>query len=181
MGMQREYKEDAIIIMEKTINKHLYMVLDGTVALYINYKKPDEYFLGLCSKGNAFGEIGVLCHEESIYTAVAVTDVQLALFSENEIDSFVKGYPEQAIGVMRLMARINKLLDLNLRMVVEEQKYLSKQNTASCKDDKEADEKESTNNNSQMPRCQFCGSNINVGVSSRGYICYLCLKKRRRS
>lgn len=120
MGMQETIAEDTVILREKVQNKYMYMVTQGTVALYMNYGTPEEYLLGLCNKGKAFGELGLLCHDESMYTAVAVTDVTLVRFSEFELDSFVKGYPEQALGIMRSIARINKILNLNLKMTLTE-------------------------------------------------------------
>lgn len=120
MGLQKIYREDDIILKEKELNKFMYTILSGSVALYINYQAGDEYLLGVCGRGKTFGEMGLLCHEPSMYTAVAVEDVKVAIFSEYEMDAFIKGYPNQAIGLMRNIARINKLLNANLRMAVEE-------------------------------------------------------------
>lgn len=122
MAMQEKYKKDAIILMENGVNRQMYMVLSGTVALYMNYGKADEYLIGLCNKGTVFGEVGILCHRPSVYTAVAETDVCAATFSEYELGEFVREYPDQAIGIMRSAARINSVLSLNLKMMVEDSK-----------------------------------------------------------
>lgn len=120
MGMQMSFPEDSIIIRENSNSQYMYIVVKGTIALYMNYKKKNEYLLGLCSKGKTFGELGVLCHEKSTYTAVATDDVAVVAFSENELENFVKKYPLEALGVMRNMARMNNILNLNLKMVMSE-------------------------------------------------------------
>lgn len=128
MGMQEKISEGTVIINENSVNKYMYLVIKGTVALYVNYKKPDEYLLGLCNKGKVFGEMGLLCHGESYYTAVAETDVTVALFSEFELEHFIKGYPTQALGMMRAVARMNQVLNVNLKMIMEENKQYEKMN-----------------------------------------------------
>lgn len=122
MAMQNKYEEDTIILREKGVNNQMYMVTSGTVALYVNYGKEEEYLLGLCNKGTVFGEMGILCHSPSIYTAVAVTDVVAATFSEHELDYFIKTYPDKALGIMRSTARLNSVFSLNIKMMMEDHK-----------------------------------------------------------
>ena len=122
MAMQLNYAEDTTIIREKAKNRHMYIVLEGTVALFSNYNTPEEYLIGLIRVGETFGEIGILNHDESLYTAVAVSDVKVVVFSDNELDIFMKNYPDQALGIMRSMARMIKILNANLNMVIEENK-----------------------------------------------------------
>lgn len=120
MGMQHNYPEGTIIINEKGMHQLMYVVLKGTIALYINYKQEDEYLLGLCTKGTTFGELGILCHSPSMYTAVAESDAIVVTFSESELGTFIERYPSQALGVMRNTARINKILSLNLKMALND-------------------------------------------------------------
>lgn len=122
MAMQETLAENTVIIKEKKENDMMYMVLSGTVALYINYRKDDEYLLGLCSKGTVFGEMGLLCHEPSMYTAVSLSEVKVASFTEAELEQFVITYPGQTLGIMRSTARMNKVLTLNLKMLMEDNK-----------------------------------------------------------
>lgn len=129
MGLQLEYKEDDIILKEKASNHHMYLILEGSVALYSNYGTPDEYLYGILGKGRTFGEIGLLTHEDSIYSAVAVSNVKVATFSENELDHFIEKYPDYAIGVMRSIAKMNQIFRANLKMVTEEFKDYAKYRT----------------------------------------------------
>lgn len=122
MGLQLDYNEDDVIMTENTPGRYMYLILDGSVALYSNYKTPEEYLYGILGKGKTFGEMGLLTHEESIYTVVALSKLKVAVFSENELGSFIKGYPEHALGVMRSIAKMNQLFRINLKMVIDENK-----------------------------------------------------------
>ncbi len=124
MGMKQEFSEDTVIINENAESRLMYMILEGTVALYSDYGKNTEYLIGLCGKGKVIGELGLLCHEASIYTAVAITDVTAMSFSEFELQSFMKNYPDQAIGIMRNIAHINKVLNRNLKMLMEDSSHM---------------------------------------------------------
>lgn len=125
--MQEKYKEDTVILREGEEGKYMFLVIEGNVALYINYQKENEYLLGMCNKGNVFGEMGILCHDLSMYTAVAVNDVKAVKIAEEELGSFIKKYPEQAIGIMRSTARMNKVLNVNLKMLMEESQQMELQ------------------------------------------------------
>lgn len=122
MGQQLDFKEDEIILKEKSPGRYMYLILEGSVALYSNYGTSTEYLYGILSKGKTFGEIGLLNHEKSIYTVVAISPVKVALFSENELGNFIRGYPDYALGVMRSIAKMNQLFRINLEMVIEENK-----------------------------------------------------------
>lgn len=165
MAIQEKYKMGTIILMEKGISRQMYMVTSGSVGLYMNYGKKDEYLIGLCNKGTVFGEMGILCHKESIYTAVAETDVTAVTFSEHELDEFVREYPEKTIGIMKSTARINSILSLNLKMMVEDSKQeemilksLSEALKTSESDDNDYEEIEDDHNKGKW---QYFGSEHN--------------------
>ena len=126
MGLKREFAEDTVIIHEKEESRFMYLILKGTVAIYKDYGTPDEYLLGLFGVGKTFGEIGLLNHEPSMNTVVAVSDVTVAIYSEGELTKFFQHHPEQALGTLRSLTRMNKLLDVNLKMVLLESRKMAK-------------------------------------------------------
>lgn len=126
MGLQIDYKEDDVILTEKSDSHLMYLILEGSVALYANYGTSAEYLYGLLGKGKTFGEIGLLTHEESVYTVVAISPVKVAVFSENELGAFIKGYPDYALGVMRSIAKMNQIFRVNLKMALEENQDYAK-------------------------------------------------------
>lgn len=122
MGLRHEYKEDDVILTEKSKSRFMYLILEGSVALYTNYGTNEEYLYGVLGKGKIFGEIGLLNHEESVYTVVAISTVKVAVFSEFELGNFIREYPDHTLAVMRSIAKMNQIFRMNLEMLMEENK-----------------------------------------------------------
>lgn len=115
------YKEDKIIVRENKVTPYMCYVMEGSVALYLNYKTKDELLLGICGKGKVFSEMGMLNASPSLYTAVAITDntTILEITQENFVE-FIKKRPESAIGIMKQMSKINTFLKQSVDMLMEE-------------------------------------------------------------
>lgn len=127
MGARLEnYKEDSIIIKEGATSKKIFVVLEGAVALYMNYGQEDEYLFGVVGKNKTFGEMGALSEASSIYTAVAFSDVKLAWFDERSLGIFFKEYPDYAINMVKNLSKSYMVLKNNLSMALEEVNYLSR-------------------------------------------------------
>jgi len=122
VGVKLKYNENDIILKEGKIDTKMYVVLKGTVVLYMNYGKDNEYVLGACGVGKVFGEMGLLCKEESMYTAVAFTDAEVMRFGRDNLEHFFTCYPKNAIGMMEKIARCNSLLKMNLDLAIDEMK-----------------------------------------------------------
>lgn len=120
MAYLNVFEENEIIIRENEENKYLYMVKSGTVALYMNYGKKNETLLGLCGKNKVFGETGAILDQESPYTAVTYDEAEVMKFSKDELGAFMKGYPDQVLGMFKSLARVNKLLRINCEMLIDE-------------------------------------------------------------
>jgi len=135
MGARMEsYSMDSVIFKEGEMCKKMFIILEGQVVLYHNYKKDDEYILGACGKGKTFGEMNLFTKEPCLYTAVAFSDVKLAWFERNNLDSFIKGYPEDAINLFEKLAKSYTLLGKNLQMAIEEIEYLKYRMDAESKE-----------------------------------------------
>lgn len=133
MAIQRTYKEDEIILTEGNFNKHIYMVIEGQAALYMNYGKSDEYLIGICGSNKIFGEVSALSETEATYTAVAFSDIKLAILSLDELESFLKSNPEQSLTIIRSLTRYNQILSLNCKQLLTELNNTAR-NTALRKD-----------------------------------------------
>ncbi len=156
MGARLEtYNEDEIIIREGELSERMFLVLEGSVALYMNYGTPSESVLGVIGKNKVFGEMGLFAKEKSIYTAVAFTDVKAAWFDERTIAYFFKAYPENTMNIVKSMGRSYKILKENLTMAMDEIKHLTHKENYIFHDElpdvddttMEAKDAEATNNN----------------------------------
>ncbi len=124
-----DFKEDDIIIREGKVDVQMYIVVEGSVALYSNYGTDDERVLGICGVNKLFGELGLLTGAPSPYTAVAFSDVKLAYFTKNNLMSFIKGYPDMAMKILYNIAKMNELLSENLSLLYKEIAGLKKENS----------------------------------------------------
>lgn len=115
-----EFEADTVIIKEDNPSSKMYIVLEGKVILYRNYGKDNEYIIGACNKGKTFGEMNILTNFPSLYTAVAFTNVKLAWFEKSNLDSFIKGYPDNALQLLESIAKSYVLLGKNLEMAIDE-------------------------------------------------------------
>lgn len=121
MGARKEeYTAETVIFKENDICKKMFIILDGQVVLYKNYKKEDEYIIGACNKGKTFGEMNLFTDSPCIYTAVALTDVTVAWFEKSNLDSFITGYPTQTMQLLEQIAKSYNLLGKNLQMAIAE-------------------------------------------------------------
>ena len=119
-GRLDEFEENQIIIREGEMNDKMFVVLDGAVALYMNYGKENEYVLGVRGKDKIFGDMSMLAEEKSMYTAVAISDVKVAWFQLNNLDDFLSGYPGSATKFLKNIARNNSLIRKNFMMLMDE-------------------------------------------------------------
>ena len=124
-GRLENYPEDHVIIKEGVKNNRMFVVLEGSVALYMNYGKKNEYVLGVCGKNKIFGEMSMLSKEESDYTAVAFTDAKVAWFQENNLNQFLAGYPNCAADFLKNIAKNNALMRKHMTLLMNEVDTLS--------------------------------------------------------
>ena len=119
-GRMEEYEAEQIIIKQGQKNDKIYVVLEGSVALYMNYKQDNEYVVGIRGKDKLFGEMSMLSGEESMYTAVAFTDVKVAWFQEGNLEQFLKDHAALTVEFLKKMAKNDAMLRKDLAMVVDE-------------------------------------------------------------
>lgn len=115
-----KFEEDSIIIREGEIQDEMFKILSGNIAVYLNYGKEDEYLLGIYSKGRCFGELGILLHKPSMFTAVAVNQVLLLRIAENELEEFLRNNINNAMDMIQSLAKEVSTLKGNVDMLLEE-------------------------------------------------------------
>jgi len=123
-----EYQDDAVIISEGDTKNRMYIVLEGDVILYNNYKSSDEYIIGVVKKGASFGEISLLTGNPYPYTAIAYGPVKVAWFEKNNLTSFINGYPDYAMQLFENTSKTFLLLTQNLKLAIEEINTLRRAN-----------------------------------------------------
>lgn len=121
------YQEDDIIVKQGDPDKSFYKIVSGKVALYMNYGKDDEYLMGIQTFPSCFGEMTILAEQPSLYTVVAVTEAKVLRVPEKKFENFIYNNPENAITIMKTMAKNISLLNMNIKLLTEEISYISSQ------------------------------------------------------
>ncbi|MGN0711676.1 MAG: Crp/Fnr family transcriptional regulator [Anaerovoracaceae bacterium] len=116
----QHFPEDTVIIKEGEYKNEMYKIISGKVAVYLNYGKKDEYLLRILSESQCFGEVGILCQKPSIYTVVALYDAMVMRISEEELESFLQNNSQNALNIIKNLAREVLNLKCNLDMMIEE-------------------------------------------------------------
>lgn len=137
-----EYEENAVIMHEGIMDPRMFIVTSGKVVLYTGYGTSEERVLCVLGENKLFGELGLFLEIGSPYTVVAFSDVKLASFTKNMLQSFIKGYPEHAIKVMYNVAKMNQMLGENLKMLYLENADLRDRLEMDTMDGRDKEEKE---------------------------------------
>ncbi|MBE5826592.1 MAG: cyclic nucleotide-binding domain-containing protein [Butyrivibrio sp.] len=97
--------EGSVIIKEGEANMDMYKIISGNAELYIGYGTENEAILGIKSKDDYFGEMGLLSGgKPSIYTVVAYSEMLLMRVTEADIDEFILKNHSDVYRIMRHMA-----------------------------------------------------------------------------
>lgn len=100
----QNYQEKQIIFYENDIDKNLYKIISGKVAFYLNYGMPGEKLLGISVAPNYFGTMNILSGTPSAYTAVAMERSMILQLPEDELETFPKSDPYNAVALMKTLA-----------------------------------------------------------------------------
>lgn len=119
------YQEDEIIVKQGEHSHYLYKVISGNVALYFHYGEPEEYLVGILSTPRCFGEMSLLGGLPSPYTVVAINEVVLLKVTEDSFDSFIRDNHQNAIMIMKTMARNVTMANMNMELLMEELREIS--------------------------------------------------------
>lgn len=107
----QNYQEKQIIFTEGTSDAHLYKIMSGQVAFFLDYGTPQEQLVGVSSAPNYFGAMNVFTDRPCGYTAVALTAATLMRLPEAALDSFIRTNSASAIVGMKSVA--NRLATVN--------------------------------------------------------------------
>ncbi|MCR5107661.1 MAG: 2-dehydropantoate 2-reductase, partial [Lachnospiraceae bacterium] len=107
---QNKYHTGDIIIKEGAKDDILYKVMQGSVTLYLNYGKENEYLLGAYTKGSFFGEYSCLSGKSSPYTAIANEETIVMEIPKKDIHNYISLNPRNAETLFETMAQKSAML-----------------------------------------------------------------------
>ncbi|MEZ4521614.1 MAG: Crp/Fnr family transcriptional regulator [Thermomicrobiales bacterium] len=100
-----------------------YLILEGTVRVFLSSLSGREQVLRLFHAGDTFGEVPLFDGGPYPASADTMTDVTLAVIARDRLLQYMKEYPELSVGIVKVMAsrlrHFNALIeDLSLRRVI---------------------------------------------------------------
>ena len=121
------FDADKIIITEGSVEKHMYIVLEGKVEIYIE-RDNKEIPLATIDAPNILGEMAIYRNQHSKYSAKALTDTRmLVIENQAQLESFASKNLSLSSTMMTIMGNRIAVIDDLLITKVEE---LNKLNAA---------------------------------------------------
>ena len=108
----------------------LYILVHGEVEITYSDEKGNCLRFASFSKGDFFGELALVDGEKRNASAIARTDVRLAVIFKPDLDEFIEKFPK--IGI-KIMQGISRIVTTRLRKLDED--YLQIQSTSFNKED----------------------------------------------
>ena len=104
-----------VIIQEGEANMDMYKIVSGNVELYTGYGTEQETILGIKSKDDYFGEMGLFSGgKPAIYTVVAYSDLLLMRITDADVQDFIMNNHVDVLNIMKHMA--NSMYSLKYAM-----------------------------------------------------------------
>ena len=94
------------------MGEHMYLIESGVVGIYLDEPGKDRVELTQFSRGECFGEMGLLDELPRSATAEVIEDAVLLALEKERLRGLIANHPELALGML-------KSLSLKIRVVDE--------------------------------------------------------------
>ncbi len=84
----------------------LYIIREGEVKIERKDESGDAIQLAYLKKGDFLGELALVDGEKRSASALAVTDVRLAVIFKPDLDEFIEEYPKKGIKILQGISHI---------------------------------------------------------------------------
>lgn len=103
---RKEFLLNEVIFKDGVFQNWMYSICEGSVDIYSEYGTPDEKKLTTLTKGQSFGEIGMIAVMPRTATAVAAeAHVVLEQIGSAELGDYLKNHPENLQPIMSGVSR----------------------------------------------------------------------------
>lgn len=117
---RKEFRLNEVIFKDGMYQKWMYNICEGSVDIYSGYGTSDEKKLITLTKGQSFGEIGMIALMPRTATAVAAEEtVVLEQISNEEFEDYLMNHAENIQPIMSSVSRRIRELTDDLAMVTK--------------------------------------------------------------
>ena len=126
------YRKNTVIINKGETGDKIYIIVFGSVKIYIKSPEMEETVLKTAGHGEIFGEMSILDGQPRSADIIAFEDTQLFSLKQKDILQFIKTYPEIALkllGTMSIKVRNTNELLLERKQMEDKLRYLGQHDT----------------------------------------------------
>lgn len=117
---RKEYRFNEVIFNENEDQRWMYSICEGSVHIYSGYGSAGAEKLATLTKGQFFGEIGMIAMLPRTASAVAADDhVVLELIGQEDFEAYLKEHPENLQSVMSSVSRRIRELTEELSVITQ--------------------------------------------------------------
>lgn len=103
---RKNYSLGEIIFQENSYQKWMYSICEGAVDIYAAFGTPEQKKLVTLTKGQLFGEIGMIGMMPRTATAVAASDdLVLEQITYEDMETYLQAHPENIQQIMHNVSR----------------------------------------------------------------------------
>lgn len=118
----RNYLAGEYIFYQNDPGIGLYLIREGEVKIQRVDEGGNTFSLADFGKGDFFGELALVDEEKRSASAIAKTDVQIAVIFKPDLDDFITAYPKKGIQILEgmekiIVTRLRKLNDDYFKLV----------------------------------------------------------------
>lgn len=117
---QKVFRLNEVIFTDNVYQNWMYSICEGSVDIYSGYGTPDEKKLITLTKGQFFGEIGMIAMMPRTATAVAAEEnVVLEQITHADFEDYLKNHPENLQPIMSSVSKRIRELTADLSMAAQ--------------------------------------------------------------
>ena len=100
----------------------LYIIREGTVRIERKIDSGETFSLATFKAGDFFGELALVDDEKRSASAIADTDVKLAVIFKPDLDDFISRFPKKGVKILQgishvVAVRLRQLNEENINLV----------------------------------------------------------------
>lgn len=108
----RHYKKNAVVVSQGDETDSLYMIISGSLRVYISDGEGREVTLNTLTPGDSFGELALLSDQPRSASISTVEDSHLWVISKDDFLACMNRFPQIARGIIKvLIERVHALTD----------------------------------------------------------------------
>jgi len=106
LSTARSYPEGTVIIEEDTEDSFsMFILLQGSVSVYKNFRKPSEKLLASLGPGDFFGEMSLFLKQPRSATIVTKENVLALEMTSDNVLVVLKSHPDLSVAIMKALCK----------------------------------------------------------------------------